>query len=127
MKKFTEAYAEIFEASDRDDLYSKWRKLVNMSPTELQKFMDSEEGKEAGLSKKEASSFGIGRGRDSARAILRLKSKGKENWNETDWNWARRQVSFISRMSKNPGPLYKDGEKTRKLTSLLIWGHNPEK
>lgn len=40
---------------DQKETYSKWRKLVNMSPSELQKFIDSDEGKVAGLSKEEAS------------------------------------------------------------------------
>jgi hypothetical protein len=38
-------------------------------------------------------------------------------------------ISFISRMRGNKGKLYEeDGKtKTRKHTSLLIWGHNPKK
>jgi hypothetical protein len=36
-------------------------------------------------------------------------------------------VSFIKRMRGVKGPLYKDGEPTRKLLALLVWGHDPEK
>jgi hypothetical protein len=44
------------------------------------------------------------------------------------WRWANKQINFISRMSGNKGPLYDEkGRKTRKHTSLLIWGHNPKK
>ena len=40
----------------------------------------------------------------------------------------KKKISFISRMSFNKGGLYdKNGRKTRNHTSLLIWGHNPEK
>lgn len=57
-----------------------------------------------------------------------MKEKGVENWNDTDWEWAKRQNSFISRMKGMKGDLYDDkGRKTRKHTSLLIWGHDPEK
>jgi hypothetical protein len=89
--------------------------------------MDSDIGKKAGLSKKEAGKLDISRGRDSARAILRMKDKGVEDWTPNDWKWAGKQISFISRMLGNDGPLEKDGKPTRKLLSLKIWGHNPKK
>jgi hypothetical protein len=108
------------------ELLKKWQKLVNMSPSAIQKYLDSEDGKSSGLSKKEASRLKIKRGRDSARAIIRMKKKGWRNWTPSDWRWAGRQVSFISRMKGNQGPLMKDGKKTEKLKSLLIWGHRPE-
>jgi hypothetical protein len=67
------------------------------------------------------------RGRDSGKAIVTMKKKSPSQWTEAEWSWARRQVSFISRMLGSKGPLHKDGKKTRKLLSLLVWGHNPEK
>lgn len=37
----------------------------------------------------------------------------------------KRQYSFLSRMSGNPGPEYdKDGKPTRLLLSLKVWGAN---
>lgn len=114
-------------SGDRRELYQKWKSLVNMTPVELERFLDSEVGEKAGLSRKEASQHGIGRGRDSARAILRMKKKGVDNWSSDDWKWAARQVSFNSRMRGNDGPLCKDGKKTRKFSSLLVWGHDPRK
>ena len=57
-----------------------------------------------------------------------MKDTPKDEWTPTMWDWANRQISFISRMKGNKGGLYDDkGNKTRKHTSLLIWGHNPEK
>ena len=107
-------------------VYEEWKRLVNMTPRELRDFMDSDYGREAGLSQEQASQLGIRRGWDSAKAILRMKAKGVDAWTDSDWQWARRQVAFIKRMRGNRGPLFdKHGEPTRKLTSLLIWGHNP--
>jgi len=111
----------------RRELLSNWKKLVNMGPKAIQRFLDSDEGKEAGLGRDEAARLKIRRGRDSARAIIRMKKKGWRNWTSEDWRWAGRQVSFISRMKGNPGLLYKDGKKTPKHLSLLVWGHNPLK
>jgi len=117
------------------DLWSRWYQLVNMSAPELKKFMDSEEGKKAGLTKEEAAKQGIKSGRESAEWLLKMIPIGqswksvKENWTDTMWEWAGRQNSFISRMRGAKGPIYeKDGKtKTRKHLSLLIWGHNPKK
>ncbi len=94
--------------------YKKWKKLINMSPSELEKFIDSEDGKIAGLSRSEASKLGIKSGRDSARAIVRMLRTSREEWTPNDKEWMKRQISFISRMLGNPGPLRKDGKPTRK-------------
>lgn len=110
-----------------DDLYKEWQKLINMSSNEIQKFLDSDEGKEAGLSQKEAKGK-IKRGRDSGRAIIRMLGRKKSEWTDNDWEWAKRQVNFINRMLGNKGKLRDEkGNRTRKTTSLMIWGHNPEK
>lgn len=113
------------KADDPD--YVKWRKLVNMSPAEVESFADSPLGKKAGLSRKEAAKKGIRSGRDSARAIVRMRRKPLSKWTDGDEEWMERQNSFVARMKGNKGPLYKDGKPTRKLTSLKIWGHDPQK
>jgi len=127
-----EEFGYIAEATLDDEkkkeIYSKWKSLVNMGPKELEKYIHSDDGKKSGLSRSEASSQGIKSGRDSARAIVRMKQKSWKDWDVTDWKWANRQISFISRMKGASGPLFDEkGRKTRKLMSLLIWGHDPRK
>lgn len=113
---------------EKNETYKKWKSLVNMSKSELENFYNTQEGKDAGLSSSEAKELGIHSGRESARWILKMKDTPKEDWTPTMWDWANRQISFISRMKGNKGGLYDEqGNKTRKHTSLLIWGHNPEK
>ena len=108
--------------------HQKWKSLVNMSASELESFYNTKDGKEAGLSQSEANKQGISSGRESARWILKMKKVPYTQWTENMWRWAKKQISFISRMSGNKGDLYDEkGNKTRKHTSLLIWGHNPEK
>lgn len=114
--------------NDKKTIYQKWKSLVNMSYSELLKYYNSKEGKESGLTKSEADSQGISSGRESARWIMKMKKTNYKNWTDTMWRWANKQISFISRMRGNQGELYDDkGRKTRKLMSLLIWGHNPNK
>jgi hypothetical protein len=113
---------------NKKEVYEEWKSLVNMSSSELKSFLKTEDGKEAGLSKSEASQLGIGSGQESASWILKMKEAPYTQWSNEMWSWAKRQISFIKRMSGNKGDLYDDkGNKTRKHTSLLIWGHNPEK
>lgn len=113
---------------EHKETYEKWKSLVNMSKSELKEFYDSQEGKDAGLSDKESNDLGISNGRESARWIMRMKDTPVSDWTPKMWEWANKQISFISRMSGNKGSLYDDkGNKTRKHTSLLIWGHNPKK
>jgi hypothetical protein len=110
------------------ETHAEWKRLVNMSKSELQAFYDSEEGKTAGLSKAKADELGISNGRTSARWILKMKDIPYTEWTSQMWIWAKKQISFIKRMSKNRGALYEpNGKKTRKYLSLLIWGHDPEK
>ena len=119
---------------EKIELYSRWKDLVNMTAPELKKYFNSADGLTSGLSLAEGKRLGIRTGRQSARALLRMIPVGKtltravNNWSAGDWEWAKHQVSFISRMKKLPGPLFRqDGTKSKKLKSLLIWGHNPEK
>ena len=99
-----------------------------MSFSELEKYYNSEKGKESGLTASEAKKEGINSGRQSAKWILKMKKTKKEDWTPEMWRWANKQISFISRMKGNKGPLKDDkGELTRKAMSLLIWGHDPFK
>ena len=118
---------------EMSDLYKEWQKLVNMSGKEIETFLDSDDGAEAGLSRKEAGKAGAGggkisTGRDSARAIIRMLDTPMAKWSDNDWKWAGKQVNFINRMKGAKGPLRDEDKKpTRKLLALKVWGHNPEK
>jgi hypothetical protein len=118
---------------EKGGIYKEWSKLVNMTGKELSDFIDSEEGKEAGLSRKESGKAGAGggkikSGRDSARAIVRMMGRKKDSWTDNDWEWAKRQINFINRMKGAKGSMREnDGKPTRKLLALKIWGHDPEK
>lgn len=125
------------EAKTRDERqvrkdYARWKRLVNMPTETLKKFAGTEEGKKAGLTRKEAKKAGgIKTGRSSARAILRMRAKPFAEWTSEDINWMYRQLSFVSRMRGVEGAWSKRDNAgkvipTRKLTSLWIWGHVPK-
>lgn len=130
--------------------FTRWVQLVNMKNKELKRFLDSPLGKKAGINKEKQKEFGgINRGRTSGLAILRMRKKlglsgpkdyikngpmiikryydmALEKWNETDWYWCSRQISFNSRARGQRGPYTdKKGRPTRKLLALWVWGHDP--
>jgi hypothetical protein len=111
------------------EYHEEWKKLVNMTGHEVDKFSKSPCGKQAGLSRKEASEQKTRSGRDSAKAIVRMKRKGVTNWNKNDWEWCKAQVDFLNRFlnkqNKPRYPLWHNGIPTRYLLALLTWGHNP--
>jgi len=141
------------KGNPREGTLKRWKELINMTPGEISSFLSSENGRDAGLSKEKAQSANIHRGRQSARWVITLLTKGlskmsfeeaKAKLSAQDWYWVGRQVSFNSRArgqkSKKNNPYYienskgevvklKSGEPkmTRWLKAMLIWGHDPRK
>jgi coenzyme F420-reducing hydrogenase alpha subunit len=121
------------EQKRRQELYKKWRELINMSAESIEKFKQQQTKagrkdpkKYPGLKPQAAKKIGISSGVQSAEWIAKMKKTPVKDWTPEMWKWAGKQVSFVSRMLGNPGPLRdENGEPTRKLLSLLIWGHNP--
>ena len=109
-------------------VFDKWRKLVNMTYTELSRYYHSKDGQTSGLTESEAKSQGISFGRESAEWILKMKKTNWRKWSDDMWKWANKQISFISRMSGMQGNLTDEkGKKTPKYKALLIWGNDPKK
>lgn len=107
-------------------LFSTWRELVNVPSPVLRRFL-ARWGRVAGLSRASATVQGIRSGRDSARAILRMRAKRTSAWTASDWDWARRQIAFVRRMAAGRGVLWKpNGQPSRRLLSLVLWGHDPD-
>ena len=137
MLKFDDFILESKSVPD-EEVWKKWKVLINMTVKELKDFYDSEEGKDAGLRPSEAKITGIDYGRESARMIIKMLphsdtyEEAERHWTTSMWKWARKQNSFNSRMigakKRIKGdPYEKNGKMTRWLKSLLIWGHDPRK
>lgn len=142
MKSFREFKDELPIEESKDvpnqEVWTKWKKFVNMTVKELKDFYESEDGKTAGMKQGEADEAGIDSGRESARMLLKMIPSGttfkqaEEKWTPDMWRWAKKQNSFIGRMKGMRqrmvgNPFERDGKKTRWLKSLLIWGHDPRK
>jgi hypothetical protein len=140
-KNLTESI--LFESESKnttpnEETWKSWRKLINMTASELKNFYDSDEGKDAGMKQGAADAAGIDSGRESARMLMKMIPNGgsfksaEDHWSPSMWRWCRKQISFNSRMrgmrKRMVGnPFERDGKMTRWLKSLLIWGHDPRK
>lgn len=121
------------EQKRRQELYGRWKELINMSADSIENFVKQQTAagrkdpkKYPGMKPAAASSMGISSGVQSAKWIAKMKRTPVKSWTPEMWRWAGKQVSFVSRMLGNSGPMHDDkGEPTRKLLSLKVWGHNP--
>lgn len=112
---------------DKEWIEKNWKNLFNMSPLEIEKFLQSDYGKIAGISKEKARRENLRRGRNSARAIIRMMKKPMSDWTKNDWQWAMAQKRFLQSKKNQGHPLYKNGKPTRHYLELLVWGYDPLK
>lgn len=111
--------------------YAKWKKMMNMSTKNLRYFVETEEGRNAGLSAKEVrKGGGLRTARSSARALLKMRARGIGEWTSGEINWMYRQMAYVKRMRELDGPLFTTTTKgkrvpTKKLATLWVWGHYP--
>jgi DNA polymerase III sliding clamp (beta) subunit (PCNA family) len=118
----------VVTVNEKKAIYDKWKNLVNMSASELERYANSKDGKESGLSIEEANKLGISSGQESAQWIIKMKRTNWKKWTPEMWKWANKQISFISRMRGVKGDLVNEKKRrTPKFKALLIWGHNPRK
>ena len=105
---------------DQLETYEAFNDLVNMSPSELEKWLEREESKEVGLVKAGNSES---QGRKSARKIIAIKRKHKAELDEKDYDHMGKVVSYIKRhLAQKPKS---DIEDSRWRYSLKNWGHDP--
>jgi hypothetical protein len=111
--------------------YREWKNLVNMSASQLKEYINSDDGKSSGMSRKDVAKMrskgsSIVRGYDSAKAIIRMKEKRVKDWNKTDITWMYRQIGFLKRTIPQQHNFLDHEGRTRYLKGLLIWGHSPK-
>lgn len=105
-----------------DEIVKTFHDLVNMSPTSLKTWLDTDESREVGCKTVDgAESIGHKSGRD----IVELLGKKKDAYDERDRKAMHRVVGYIKRhMAQRPAG---DTAHTRWAASLKNWGHDPGK
>ena len=104
-----------------EDTYTAFKKEVNMTASELEKWLKTDESKRVG----QASGDGESIGHHSGERIVEILHKKKADLTADDETHMRKVHSYISRHSaQRPGG---DVAHTPWRYSLMNWGHDPLK
>jgi hypothetical protein len=101
--------------------YELFKKLVNMSASQIEKFLETDESKKVGF-KKEGSDESVGH--QSGRRIIKILRTPKSQLDESDYAHMRKVCAYITRHLAQGGPETKK-ETSRWRYSLMNWGHDP--
>lgn len=97
-----------------------FREAVNMAPTDLEKWLESDESHKVG----DKSSGGESTGHASGRRIVKLLRTKKAEYTESDFDHMRKVVGYVHRhLAQRPKG---DIGDTAWRYSLMNWGHDPQ-
>jgi hypothetical protein len=103
---------------DHDQVWKEFSEAVNMTPSELEKWLKTKESKESGT----------GVGHDSGERIVAIKHKKKAELTDDDYAHMQKVVGYVHRHLAQGGPdKKKDKDDSTWRYSLMNWGHDPLK
>ena len=104
------------------DTYAEFKDTVNMTASELEKWLRTDESKDVG---QKSSSGAESVGHDSGRKIIKILGTKKADLTEADEAHMRKVVGYVHRhLAQQPQG---DVEDTKWRYSLMNWGHDPLK
>ena len=106
---------------DPDATYRDFKDAVNMTASELDRWLDTDESKEVGQK-----DGGESTGHASGRRIVRILGKKKDDLTDADYDHMRKVVGYVHRHCAQGGPA-EDAAHSRWAYSLKNWGHDPGK
>ena len=102
-------------------IWDEWQDLVNMTKSELEDWLETQESKSVG-----DSDSGESTGHQSGRRIVEIKDTKKDDLTEDQWDHMATVVGYIKRHRSQGGP-EDDVEHSKWRYSLMNWGHDPIK
>lgn len=111
-----------FSDEERREIARDFKGVVNMTPNQLQKWLDTDESQRVGQKKDGDESVGHG----SGRRILDILSADAQGWSDDDYGHMRKVVGYVRRHMAQ-GPTKQDIESSDWRYSLMNWGHDPLK
>ncbi len=97
--------------------------VVNMTPSELERWLETDESKEVGW---KDSGGGESVGHASGRRIVEIKRTRKADLTDEDRDHMAKVVGYVHRHLAQGGPK-DDVEHSKWRYSLMNWGHDPLK
>jgi hypothetical protein len=108
-------------AKSDEQVVEEFDEAVNMSPKELEEWLETEESKEVG--QKDGGSES--KGHESGRKIVEILGKNNSDYTDEDLDHMRRVVSYLHRhQAQKPNSAVED---SKWRYSLMNWGHDPLK
>jgi hypothetical protein len=107
---------------DHDETAKEFHDAVNMTASELEKWLETDESKDVG---QKSDGGGESTGHASGRRIIELLKAKKSDLSDDDYAHMRKVVGYVHRHSaQRPKG---DVEDTHWRYSLMNWGHDPLK
>lgn len=106
--------------TEKKDVKKEFDDLVNMSASQLEKWLKTEESKSVG---QKQDGDGESTGHKSGEKIIKILGKKNGELNDDDYAHMRKVISYIKRHSAQRP---KDVEGSNWEYSLKNWGHDPE-
>ncbi|MGY1726064.1 DUF3140 domain-containing protein [Geodermatophilus sp. SYSU D01062] len=108
---------------DRDAIRKDFGEAVNMSASELQRWLDTDESRSVG---QKSGGSGESTGHESGRRIVELLHKKRGDLTDDDYAHMRKVHGYVQRhLAQEPNE--EDVEDSRWRYSLMNWGHDPLK
>lgn len=111
------------DALDRDAIWKAFNDAVNLSPSELEKWLRTEESRSVGWTH-DGDSESVGH--ESGRRIAQIKQTKKADLTADDFRHMRKVVGYVHRHMAQGGPA-EGKERSRWRYSLMNWGRDPLK
>ncbi|SDS34744.1 DUF3140 domain-containing protein [Christiangramia echinicola] len=109
------------ENIEKEEIYDEFYNKVNMTPSEIERWLDTDKAKSVGKNSGDGESIGY----KSGNKIITIKRKNKSELNNSDYEHMKKVNSYIARHSAQKP---EDGIKESDWRySLKNWGHDPIK
>ncbi|EBA10591.1 DUF3140 domain-containing protein [Roseobacter sp. CCS2] len=108
-------------SKSHEEIWDEWRELVNLSPSALEDWLDTDASKSVGDNDGSEST-----GHKSGRRIVEIKRTNKDDLSDDQWDHMATVVGYIKRHLSQGGP-DNDVENSAWRYSLMNWGHDPLK
>ena len=116
--------AKTADAAAQAEVLKEFKKLVNMTPGQIEKFLHTKDSTEVGFKK---SGKGESIGHASGRRIIEIKGKKSADLSKDDVKHMKKVIGYINRHCAQ-GPAHKtDAKESKWRYSLMNWGHDPLK
>jgi hypothetical protein len=113
-------------SEDQQNIYADFNDAVNMTPAELEKFLDSDDSKRVGWKGEDGDGKGESVGHKSGKRIVEIKRTKKADLSDDDYAHMKKVTGYVHRHLAQGGPA-ENKEHSDWRYSLMNWGHDPQK